>query len=258
MPCGSATGRSRSAASATTRRSPASRPEVIARSGSSASAPTAATWRPLIIPARALTVWDIDRQTVCLDDPGPDRAVGQIQPGQPADRPVPQDGGELLVYDLATGQPSRRWRRAGSCATWLSVRMDPDRGHLPRRRTSPARSLTSETGQLVRSISLPSGGSGRSPGAPTAPPWRSRPMDSKIHLWDAATGIRKATLEGSTNAGYARPSTPPGRLLASNGWEGRLRLWDPILGRPLLSLTGRLLARIQQGRTNRRRRSRTN
>ena len=31
---------------------------------------------------------------------------------------------------------------------------------------------------------------------------------------------------------------PAGTLLASNGWEGRLRLWDPVLGRPLLSLTG--------------------
>jgi len=31
---------------------------------------------------------------------------------------------------------------------------------------------------------------------------------------------------------------PAGTLLASNGYEGRLRLWDPILGRPWLSLTG--------------------
>ena len=31
---------------------------------------------------------------------------------------------------------------------------------------------------------------------------------------------------------------PAGTLLASNGWDGRLRLWDAVLGRPVLSLTG--------------------
>ena len=48
--CGSRTGRSRSAASPTTRRSTASRPGAIERSSCSASAPTAATWRPRIFP----------------------------------------------------------------------------------------------------------------------------------------------------------------------------------------------------------------
>ena len=55
----------------TIRRLPASRPGAIATSMSSASAPTAATWRPLIFPGFALTVWDIDRRTVAVDDPGP-------------------------------------------------------------------------------------------------------------------------------------------------------------------------------------------
>ena len=61
--------------------------------------------------------------------------------------------------------------------------------------------------------------------------------DRKIYLWDAATGIRRATLEGSTNFGLCAAFHPAGTLLASNGWEGRLRLWDPVLGRPVLSVT---------------------
>ena len=61
--------------------------------------------------------------------------------------------------------------------------------------------------------------------------------DRKIYLWDAATGIRRATLEGCTNIGLRGAFHPAGTLLASNGWEGRLRLWDPVMGRPVLSLT---------------------
>jgi WD40 repeat protein len=34
------------------------------------------------------------------------------------------------------------------------------------------------------------------------------------------------------------PFHPAGTLLASNGWEHRLWLWDPVLGRPWLNLTG--------------------
>ena len=40
------------------------------------------------------------------------------------------------------------------------------------------------------------------------------------------------------NRGLAASFHPSGTLLASDGWESRLRLWDPILGRPLLNLTG--------------------
>ena len=43
---------------------------------------------------------------------------------------------------------------------------------------------------------------------------------------------------------------PAGTLLACNGWEGRLRLWDPVLGRLVLSLTSDSLPDFSQdGRT---------
>ena len=78
-----------------------------------------------------------------------------------------------------------------------------------------------------------------SPGAPTARRWRRRARTIKIDLWDAVTGVRRATLEGHDNSGLSASFHPAGTLLASNGWECRLRLWDPILGRPLLSVTRR-------------------
>ncbi len=63
-------------------------------------------------------------------------------------------------------------------------------------------------------------------------------VDHKIYLWDAATGVRTAVLEGATSLGLEAAFHPAGTLLASNGWEGRLRLWDAVLGRPWLDMTG--------------------
>ena len=53
-----------------------------------------------------------------------------------------------------------------------------------------------------------------------------------------------------TNGGLSVAFHPAGTLLASNGWEGRLRLWDPASGRERLSLSMRLARAVQQGRTD--------
>jgi WD40 repeat protein len=62
--------------------------------------------------------------------------------------------------------------------------------------------------------------------------------DYKIDLWDAVTGAARATLVGHSNGGLNASFHPAGTLLASNGYESRLRLWDAVLGQPLLSVTG--------------------
>ena len=62
--------------------------------------------------------------------------------------------------------------------------------------------------------------------------------DRKIYLRDAATGARKSVLEGHTPVGLRVGFHPAGTLLVSNGWEGRLWLWDPVLGRRWLDLAG--------------------
>ena len=97
--------------------------------------------------------------------------------------------------------------------------------------------IEAESGKLVRSIPLPTRVetvAWSADGTTLATPCDDR----KIYLWDAATGTRRATLEGSTNFGLRAAFHPAGTLLASNGWEGRLRLWDAVLGRPVLSVTG--------------------
>ena len=61
--------------------------------------------------------------------------------------------------------------------------------------------------------------------------------DLNIYLFDAVTGTRKAFFDGHTNAGLRVAFHPAGTLLASNGWESRLWLWDAALARPVLSVT---------------------
>ncbi len=202
-------------------------------------------------PNFALTVWDIDRQTIAVDDPGP-------VPSLPADFSpdsrriaVTHQDGELLVYDLTNGQPRRRWPGPAPVHD-LAYRPDGARIAVISGDKSPTcRILESETGRLVRSIALPSEGDevAWSPDGTMLATTMQR--DPKIYLWDTATGIRRATLEGATNQGLRVAFHPTGTLLASNGWESRLRLWDPILGRPVLSMParGRWLDFSQDDRT---------
>ena len=107
--------------------------------------------------------------------------------------------GKLLVYDLATGQVIRSW---GGAAPGGSPVFRPDGARIAvfygDRKSHTCRILDADTGRLVRSIPLPSPGK-VAPGAPTARPLATPCDDSNIYVWDAATGMRKATLEGSTN-----------------------------------------------------------
>ena len=105
-------------------------------------------------------------------------------------------------------------------------------------RNSTCRIVDAESGRVLRSILLPNLPLVGVVWSPDGTTLATPSDDQKIYLWDAATGIRKATLEGHTNAGLSVAFHPTGALLASNGWERRLRLWDAALGRPVLSLSG--------------------
>ena len=199
-------------------------------------------------PLGVLTVWDIERHVEALNVPGDLSA--RFSPD--SQRIAVQHEGKTLVYDLATGQVIRSW---GGAVPGESPVFRPDGAQIAVRygdqKNHACRILDADTGRLVRSISLagPGNGSAWSPDGTTL----ATPCDdSNIYVWDAATGMRKATLEGTTNLGIVAAFHPAGTLLASNDWESRLRIWDPILGRPWLSLTGAIrFPRVQPRRTTR-------
>jgi serine/threonine protein kinase/WD40 repeat protein len=191
-------------------------------------------------PGFALTVWDIEKHKVCVQDPGP--VSGHSANFSPDSRRIAlaHVDGELLVYDLATARSIQRWRGPAP-ANDLSFRPDGSRIAVAYHGSEPScQIMEAGSGKLVRSIPLP--------GLPASVAWSADGTtlattcaDLKIHLWDAATGIRRATLEGSTSGGLHAVFHPQGTLVASNGWEGRLRLWDAVLGQPVLNVSDWLL-----------------
>ena len=189
-------------------------------------------------PHSDLTVWDIDRRAVTLNDPG--RLAGGSAQFSPDGRRLvlAHEDGAILDYDLATGQLRRRWRvPAQEGPRGLVFRPDGVQLAIGSAASdSPCSILETETGRLVRTIAQP--GHGPLAWSPDGTTLATTGDDRKIYLWEAATGIRKAILEGHTNFGLRAGFHPAGTLLASNGWEGRLWLWDPILGRPALTMSG--------------------
>ncbi|HZW34975.1 MAG TPA: tetratricopeptide repeat protein, partial [Isosphaeraceae bacterium] len=153
---------------------------------------------------------------------------------------IGHEDGEFLLYNLATGQPSRRWRQRAPSELAFS----PDGARIAllerndRRFSDSLRILEAESGRLVRSIPIPRLPLTTVVWSPDGTTLATPCSDGKIYLWDAATGIRKVTLEGHTNEGLFVGFHPAGTVLASDGWERRLWLWDPVLGRPWLNLPG--------------------
>ena len=174
-------------------------------------------------PGGALTVWDVDRRAVALDDPGPICRRGPIQPGQPAHRRGHR-GGELLVYDLATGRPSRR---GPGMAGRLAFRPDGAQIAVIDDESNPptCRILDAETGRLVRTFPLrasPDDVAWSPDGTTLATPR----YDHKIDLWDAATGTPAGDPRRPYQSRLER-GLPPSRHAAGQQRLGRAA---PALG----------------------------
>jgi WD40 repeat protein/tRNA A-37 threonylcarbamoyl transferase component Bud32 len=200
-------------------------------------------------PGSALTVWDVDRNTIALEHPGP--VAGAAARFSPDGRQlaIARPDGELLIYDLATRRSSRlrtyledvqdlAFRADGlQIAVTGQVAKQPEVAEKSRVAKQPTcQILELESGSVVRTIALKSASSvAWSPDGATL---AAAGDDRKIDLWDAPSGIARARLEGSTTLGLHAAFHPAGRLMASNSWEGSLRLWDAFLGRPVLTLTG--------------------
>jgi WD40 repeat protein len=58
--------------------------------------------------------------------------------------------------------------------------------------------------------------------------------DSRVHIWNLAPRFKVATLEGHQRNVESVTFHPAGELIATQSWEGVLRLWDAATGRRLL------------------------
>jgi eukaryotic-like serine/threonine-protein kinase len=62
--------------------------------------------------------------------------------------------------------------------------------------------------------------------------------DLRVRLWDVPSATVKTVLEGHTGAAKSVKFNHAGDLLASSGWDGVTRFWDPIIGKEQFSLPG--------------------
>ncbi len=185
-----------------------------------------------------ISIVDVDRKSRIWTAPGVSEYwAAQFSPDSRRIAVAPRNG-TVQVYDLATGL-SRLWKGPGPVND-LSFR--PDGGAIAVIYAgNPAACLVldAETGRQLSSMSNPpSGAVAWSPDGSTLA--ISGAMDEHgIHLFSATRGERGATLElPLATGGLGISFHPAGTLLASNSWDGRLRLWDPATGQERLSLTG--------------------
>jgi eukaryotic-like serine/threonine-protein kinase len=200
-----------------------------------------------------ISVWDVDRKSLVWTVPGecriwatsfaPDSRRIAVAPGE----------GTILVYELATGQ----------CSSWSGpaevqhLAFRPDGAEIAvvyQGGQRICRFLDAETGRERRAIPIPipiCSSIAWSPDGSTLaivePIQETARSSAKIALFNATRGERGATLEVPSD-GVIATFHPAGTLLATTGWEGRLRLWDPASGRERLSLTGGNLAFSKDGR----------
>ena len=147
--------------------------------------------------------------------------------------------GEFVVYDLATGQIQQRWQGpTGACGCLV---FHPD-----------GRQFAADNLTLNNAIRFWDADSGRLLGElPQRGPVESiawnrdgtrlavtLSQDPFIRLWDVPARKQVRLLEGHKNFGIHSVFHTANDLLASSGWEGMLRLWNPKTGKELLSLPG--------------------
>ncbi len=196
-----------------------------------------------------ISVWDVDRRLLTWTAPGGRGAWGSAFSPESRRIAVISHDGTILMYDLATGR-SRRFSGPAK-VTNLAFRHDGNEiATVCSGDPATCRILEAETGREVRAFSIPTGG-------PIA--WSADDSTlatgheavSRITLWSAARGEKKTTIEVPPLAtgGLTIAFHPAGTLLASNGWNARLRFWDTASGRERLSLIcGGLPAFSKDGR----------
>ncbi len=150
----------------------------------------------------------------------------------------------LLRFDVATGQELNRWQLPDkSKAYGLAFHPDNRRlavGHVDSKIVSI---YDSSNGELVANLPV-----GTSQNQVVAwHPDGNRLAVAKtqlIQIWDVDAKRKLATLEGHVQQVDSLSFHPDGALLASDSWDGVLRLWDTSTGRPLMQLTSRRYTRF--------------
>jgi WD40 repeat protein len=156
--------------------------------------------------------------------------------------------GQLRVYDLPALTESARVPVGSDLHGWIAsssmaLSGDGRRAALVLRDWAGVAVYDLASGRLAREVKIPRPRLRQSELAiDHAGTLLAFAHDRAITVHDVATGQTIARFEGHQVSG-AMPLAfqPRGHLLATSGLDGRVRLWDPIRGRPIAALAGRLV-----------------
>ncbi len=185
-------------------------------------------------PDRRLKVWRLADPKLLVETEAAIRTKMGAADFSPDSRElvVGHPDGTLSLYDLGSGQPPRKLQPGLTAIQHLAF-------HPKKRQVAVAcipdvRICDLESGQVVATLPLASGAFwvAWSPEGKTV---AASGGDYNIYLWDLATRKQTQVLRGHKDGGVAFSFNHTGDLLASSGWEGVLRLWDPRTGQQLFS-----------------------
>jgi eukaryotic-like serine/threonine-protein kinase len=181
-----------------------------------------------------LKVWRLDREDPVLVLDGPDTLFGTGFTPDGLRLAVVHSAGSIVFHDLDSG-------RAESCCdlrgSVRSLAFSPDgRKVAVNFATDPLKIkiCVVPSGEVIREINVPS---------PCVVAWdpngatlSAASDDTRIYLYDTETGRQTGVLADHTSNGIFTIFQPAGSLLASNGWDGKLRIWRPRTGEMVLTL----------------------
>src|SRR5262249_48178842 len=136
---------------------------------------------------------------------------------------VAHPDGAISVYELPSG---RRLRRLGTGPGPSRMAFDPGGRRLALACPDLAQVRDAQTGEVRAEFRHPASW----PHVAWHPDGKTVATtgdDRVIRLWDVATGKPTVQMEGCKNIGIRFAFNRAGDLLASHGWEGTLRRWDP-------------------------------
>jgi serine/threonine protein kinase/WD40 repeat protein/tetratricopeptide (TPR) repeat protein len=185
-------------------------------------------------------VWDLGRREIALRLPpevadpilvwSPDSRRFGVYYGSPSRT--------IVVYDVDAHKEIQRFSSVPLCC---SIAFDPSGRQLAIMAPAGAGQIRDvATGKLVGQFSLPAptqrfawGCDGRFLAA-TCADGAAPNQAMRIYLWDVPAGRMARVLEGHRNTPIHVAFNRAGDLLASNSWDGTLRLWNPWTGKELL------------------------
>jgi serine/threonine protein kinase/WD40 repeat protein len=180
-------------------------------------------------------VWDLERRAVVVDEMGNESGTPQSFSPDSRRFVTARPGGDVIIYDLPSGRIASRWEVPG-LTRMPTFSPDGSRvAYIARTYTeNPSVQVRdAASGAVLKDFPLPAAEEvfwnpdGATLGIRRAEKW--------LDLRDVDTGSLKLSIDSRTG-GLHFAFHPTGRLVATTGWSGKLRMWDTRTGQELLDV----------------------